>query len=124
MSFAQGLNAEEQRASREGLNEEELALFDLLTQPEPKLSAKEKAEVKQVARELLQKLKRGKLVLDWRLKADKRADVERTIRDEYRALPDAYSEQLRREKRNLTYAHIYDNYYGVGMGIYGGPDGS
>jgi len=124
MAFAQGLNAEEQRASREGLNEEELALFDLLTQPEPKLSAKEKAAVKQVARELLQKLKRGKLVLDWRLKADKRADVERTIRDEYRALPDAYSEQLRREKRNLTYAHIYDNYYGVGKGIYGDPDGS
>jgi type I restriction enzyme R subunit len=118
--FAQGLNEEEQRASREGLTDEELTLFDLLTQPEPKLSDKEKAEVKKVAQALLEKLKREKLVLDWRLKAPVRADVERTIRDEYRALPGAYSEQLRREKRNLTYAHIYDNYFGIGKSVFSG----
>jgi type I restriction enzyme R subunit len=118
-TFAQNLNVEEQRATREGLNDEELALFDLLTQPEPKLTAKEKSEVKKVAKTLLEKLKRDKLVLDWRLKPDKRADVERTIRDEFRALPQpSYTDQLRREKRTLAYAHIYDNYYGTGHSVY------
>jgi type I restriction enzyme R subunit len=120
LAFAQGLNEEDQRAAREGLTDEELTLFDLLTQPEPKLTDREKAEVKKVARALLEKLKREKLVLDWRLKAPVRADVERTIRDEYRALPGAYSEQLRREKRNLTYAHIYDNYFGIGKSVFSG----
>lgn len=121
MAFARSLNEEEQRATREELSEEELVLFDILTQPEPKLDARDKAEVKRVAKALLAKLKREKLVLDWRLKPPVRADVERTIRDYYRTLPSAYSEQLRREKRTLTYAHIYDNYAGVGKSIYETP---
>ena len=57
MTFAQNLTEEEQRAHRENLTEEELAIFDLLTQPEPRLSEKEKDEVKKVAKELLAKLK-------------------------------------------------------------------
>jgi type I restriction enzyme, R subunit len=119
MNFAKGLTEEEQRASREGLDEEQLVLFDLLTQPEPKLTDKEKAAVKKVAKSLLETLKRGKLVLDWRLKPDKRAAVEQAIRDEFRELPQpAYTVELRREKRTLTYAHIYDNYYGTGKSVY------
>lgn len=35
--FAQNLNAEERRGVAEGLSEEELALFDLLTKPDPAL---------------------------------------------------------------------------------------
>ncbi len=42
MHFAQNLTQEEQRATRENLSEEELAIFDLLTQPEPELTEKEK----------------------------------------------------------------------------------
>ncbi len=122
VAFAQNLNEEEQRASREGLSDEELTLFDLLTKPEPKLTAKEKTEVKKVAKALLEKLKREKLVLDWRLKPNVRADVERTIRDEFRALPQqAYTDEIRREKRNLTYAHIYDNYFGLGKSVFEQP---
>jgi type I restriction enzyme R subunit len=120
MRFAQGLNEEEQRAAREGLTDEELALFDILTQPEPKLTTKEKAEVKRIARGLLEKLKHKQLMaLDWRMKPPVKADVERTIRDAYLALPKpTYTDELRKEKRVLTYAHIYDNYFGTGKSVY------
>jgi type I restriction enzyme, R subunit len=66
-TFAHTLTAEEQRGIAEGLTEEELALFDILTKPEPVLTKAEEAEVKKVCRELLATLKREKLVLDWRL---------------------------------------------------------
>ena len=66
LRFAQGLREEERRAIGENLTEEELALFDILTRPEPALKKKEEAEVKRVVKELLATLKREKLVLDWR----------------------------------------------------------
>ena len=46
------LNAEEQRAHRPGTDEESGAIFDLLTRPDPDLSAKEEAQVHTVARQL------------------------------------------------------------------------
>ncbi|MCB4810975.1 type I restriction endonuclease subunit R [Methylovorus menthalis] len=121
LEFAQSLTEEEQRAHREMLTQEELAIFDLLTQPEPKLSDKEVDEVKKVAKELLAKLKAEKLVLDWKLKTQTKADVERTIRDYFIKLPSTYTPELRKEKRVKTYyAHIYENYSGGGRSIYGG----
>ena len=45
----------------EGLSEEELALFDILTKPEPVLTKAEEAEVKKACRDLLATLKREKL---------------------------------------------------------------
>jgi type I restriction enzyme R subunit len=47
------LTVEEQRAVAERLTEEELALFDILTKPESKLTKAEEAEVKKVCRVLL-----------------------------------------------------------------------
>ena len=38
LAFTQQLNEEEQRAVRLGLSEEELAVFDLLTKPDPGLT--------------------------------------------------------------------------------------
>ncbi|MFN3326680.1 MAG: type I restriction endonuclease subunit R [Bryobacteraceae bacterium] len=122
MSFAQGLTQEEQRAARENLSEEELAIFDLLTQPEPELSEKEKDEVKRVAKDMLAKLKAEKLVLDWKLKTQTKADVERTIRDFYIKLPEAYTPELKKDKRARTYAHIYENYSGAGQSVYQAMD--
>lgn len=118
MSFAQKLTEEEQRAAREKLTEEELAIFDLLTQPEPKLTDKEKDQVKKVARELLEKLKAEKLVQGWQIKMQTKADVERTIRDFFRLLPDPYTPEIKKEKRSRTYAHIYENYFGAGQSVY------
>lgn len=118
LEFAQNLTEEEQRAHRENLSEEELAIFDLLTQPEPVLSEKEKDEVKKVAKELLGKLKAEKLVMDWRLKTQTKAEVERTIRDFYLRLPTPYTPELKKDKRAKTYSHIFENYWGGNHSVY------
>jgi type I restriction enzyme, R subunit len=47
------MDDEERRAAHEGLTEVELAVFDLLTKPEPKLTKAQELEVKRVARDLL-----------------------------------------------------------------------
>jgi type I restriction enzyme R subunit len=114
--FARALSAEEQRCIAEGLTEEELALFDILTKPEPVLTMAEEAEVKKVCRELLATLKREKLVLDWREKQQAKAGVMQTLKVEMRRLPAAYTRDIRAEKMARTYAHVYDHYTGTGPG--------
>ena len=49
LKFVAELDAEDSRAVREGLTEEELAILDILTKPEPALSAAEHDLVEQVA---------------------------------------------------------------------------
>lgn len=70
------MNDEEKRTVRENLSEEELALFDILTRPEPKLTNKEEQPVKKVSQELLKKLKWEKLVIDWLLRQTRAAVLE------------------------------------------------
>ncbi len=118
LAFARKLTEEEKRAQREKLSEEELAIFDLLTRPDPVLTDKEKDEVKKVARDMLAKLKSDKLVPGWQLKMQTKADVERTIRDFYIRLPAAYTPELKKTKRAKTYAHVFENYYGAGKSVY------
>lgn len=120
MKFGQSLDEEDQRAMREGMSEEELALFDILTKPEPELTDKERNQVKKVCRELLAKLKKEKLVLDWTNKAMARGEVRRTIEimlDE--GLPEAYGEDLYDTKCNAAFLHILESYQGPRGGIYG-----
>ena len=116
--FAQSLSAEEQRHIREELTEEELALFDLLTKPEPKLTKAEAAAVKKVARELLATVKHGKLVIDWRLKQEARAAVRDTIEEALDRLPDTYTKPIYDTKVDLTYQHFYSSYFGEGHSVY------
>jgi type I restriction enzyme R subunit len=121
VDFAQSLTEEEKRGVAEGLTEEELAIFDILTKPEPKLSDKEKTEVKKVAKALLETLKREKLVLDWREKQQARAAVRKTIARTFdSALPSIYSDGLREQKADLAYCHVFDSYFGAGRSIYEG----
>ena len=108
--FARALTQEEQRAVAEGLTEEELALFDILTKPEPVLTKAEEAEVKKVCRELLATLKREKLVLDWREKQQAKAGVMQALRMEMRRLPAKFTKDIRVEKAARAYAHVYDRY--------------
>lgn len=124
-TFAQALSEEDQRGIAEGLTEEELALFDILTKPEPVLTKAEEAEVKKVCRELLATLKREKLVLDWREKQQAKAGVMQTVRGAFRppTLPPAYSKDIRAEKMARTYAHIYDHYPGSEVSAFGQPRG-
>jgi len=113
-TFAQALSEEDQRGIAEGLTEEELALFDILTKPEPVLTKAEEAEVKKVCRELLSTLKREKLVLDWREKQQAKAGVMQALKVEMRRLPPAYTRDIRAEKMARAYAHVYDHYNGSG----------
>ena len=53
LAFKKTLSEEEARALSEGLDEEQLAVFDLLMRPAPELSEAEKTQVKKVADELL-----------------------------------------------------------------------
>lgn len=98
--------------------EEELALFDILTKPEPKLTKAEEAEAKKVCRELLDTLKREKLILDWREKQQARAGVIQTIKLSLRMLPPPFTRDVREEKQARAYAHVYDHYFGAGQSAY------
>jgi type I restriction enzyme R subunit len=112
LDFIRRLSDEEQRAVREGLDEEELAIFDLLTKPEPKLTKAQEVEVKAIARRLLTKLKREKLILDWRLKENAKADVRQTIREEYDELPEIYDRRLWEDKVERTFQFMFERYPG------------
>ncbi len=118
VKFARELTAEERRGVAEGLTEEELALFDILTKPEPTLSKAEEAEAKRVCRELLETLKREKLILDWREKQQARAGVMQAIKLGFRQLPAPFTRDVREEKQARAYAHVYDHYFGAGQSVY------
>ena len=90
----------------------------ILTKREPQLTKKQEAEVKKVGRELLETLKKEKLVLDWRKKQHSRAAVRLSIEQLLDRLPALYTPELYRQKCELVYQHVYDSYYGQGNGIY------
>ena len=118
VKFARELTEEDRRGVAEGLTEEELALFDILTKPEPVLTKDEEADAKRVCRELLESLKREKLVLDWREKQQARAAVMQTIKLGLNKLPPPYTRDVKEEKKARTYAHVYDHYFGPGQSVY------
>jgi type I restriction enzyme R subunit len=64
-SFVAEMDEAEQRAVREELTEDEPAIFDLLTKPEPALTKAEEAQVKLAAKQLLQRLQDLTAAIDW-----------------------------------------------------------
>ncbi|GAA5110719.1 type I restriction endonuclease subunit R [Alloalcanivorax gelatiniphagus] len=119
MTFTGELQQEDQRAIREGLTEEELALFDIITKPAPEMSDKEVARVKGMCRELLATLKKEKLVLDWRKKAQAKGDVRRTLEVAFDlGLPSSFDEPLYNEKCEAAFHHLMTSYYGGGQSVY------
>jgi type I restriction enzyme R subunit len=116
--FAQELTEEEQRAVSENFTEEELALFDLLTKPEPELTKAQEAEVKKVVRELLAKLKQELLVLDWKKRQQTRAAVQVAIEEDLDQLPDAYDTEIYQKKCSRIFEHVFESYQGDGRSIY------
>ena len=90
-------------------NEQQLAIFDLLTKPEPKLSKKEVKEVKKIARELYDALLDGLLVLDWRKKEVKKAEIQVAIKTILNSgLPEVYDKKIFDQKRSAVYDYIYE----------------
>ncbi len=118
MAFTKKLDAEEKRGLAEKLTEEELVIFDLLTRPAIALTPHETADVKKVARSLLEKLKREKLVLDWRKQQTTRAMVFTTIKDILDRLPRVYTKELYDQKCDVVYQHFYESYMGQGKSVY------
>ena len=117
-AFAQKLSEEEKRGIAEQLSEEELAIFDLLTKPEVRLTKAEEREVKKVAKELLETLKREKLVLDWKKRQSTRAAVRYTIETVLDELPRMFTPDLYQQKCELVYQHVFDSYSGQGKSLY------
>lgn len=74
--------------------------------------------MKDVAREMMQVLKREKLVLDWRKKQQSRAAVQLAVEEWLDKLPAAYDADMWQEKVKQVYTHVYDNYYGNGRSVY------
>ncbi len=111
LKFVQELDGEESRAVREGLNEETLALYDLLKKPD--LKASEIKQIKEVAVQLLETLKAEKLKIDhWRDKEASRDTVRITIHDflwsDETGLPTkSYTEVEVGEKAEDVFRHVY-----------------
>ncbi|MCK4356995.1 type I restriction endonuclease subunit R, partial [Candidatus Bipolaricaulota bacterium] len=114
LKLVQELDEEEERAVREGLDEETLAIFDLLKKPD--LSATQIKKIKEVAVELLRRLKAQKLRIDhWRDKESTRDAVKLTIRDflwsEETGLPvGVYSEVDVQARAEDVFRHVFRAY--------------
>ena len=109
--FVAGLSQEEQRAAREGLSEEELAIFDLLTTPEPKLTKAQEVEVKTVARHLLEKLHDLVEAVNWIGNQQSRGAVWTAIRQRLNELPEApYPQDLWEMKVNQVWDFVLQRY--------------
>jgi type I restriction enzyme R subunit len=107
--FTRTLTEEEQRHVRENLSEHELTIFDILTRPGPELTREGQEEVKKVARQLLQRLQ-SLLVVDWRQRAQARAQVRLAIEDSLDdGLPRSYSPDLYKQKCSALFEHVFEN---------------
>jgi type I restriction enzyme, R subunit len=121
IELTKALSEEEERHIREDLTEEELAVFDILTRPEPELTAEEREEIKKVARQLLARI-HLLLGLDWRKKNQARARVQMAIEDTLYALhyqlPGAYTDAVYRKKCNSVFQYLFEKYSGEGFSVY------
>ncbi|MGR3914109.1 MAG: type I restriction endonuclease subunit R [Gammaproteobacteria bacterium] len=113
LELARELSEEERRAAREGLNEETLAVFDLLQKPE--LSKAQIKKIKSVAAALLAVLKAGQLrAHHWRESENTRDAVRSAIGNflfaDTTGLPDAYSETEVIDKSNAVFRHVMRAY--------------
>jgi type I restriction enzyme R subunit len=120
LEFARELREEDARAVKENLSEEELAVFDLITKPDMKLTKKDEHAVKKIAREMLDTLKREKFVLDWRKSQTTRARVRVAVEEKLDELPDVFTPEIYRHKCDAVYQHVFESYYGAGRGVYFG----
>ncbi|MDZ7716969.1 MAG: type I restriction endonuclease subunit R [Balneolaceae bacterium] len=106
------LNEEEQRHAKENLTEEQLAVFDIVTQHEKiELTKKERDRIKEGITELIERLKQAKIVSDWKKQQRLIADVKVTIEKELdQILPDKYDRQLFAQTCNEVFDHVWQKY--------------
>lgn len=110
--LAKDLNAEGERHAKENMTEEELAIFDIVTQREKiELNTAERKKIKEGVHNLIEKLKQEKLVQDWKKQQRYISDVKVTIEQEFDSiLPDAYDRRLFTSTVNEVFDHVYQSY--------------
>ena len=112
---------EEVETKREGLSDEQKAIFDILRQGK-KLEENEKKEIKKISVELLEELKKEKLKVEkWADKMETSAAVFNYVNKTlFEVLPyPTYQTDDIDLKTNLVYEHLKHQYFGGGMSIYG-----
>jgi len=107
------LDEEATRAMREDLDEESLALFDLLKKPD--LAKRDIERIRKVAVGLLALLKRKKDEIDdWRAKEQTRNSVRQDILDflysDATGLPESYGDDEINNRTDAIYRHAYQAY--------------
>jgi type I restriction enzyme R subunit len=109
------LSEEGKRAEREGLEEDELTVFDMLTK-DKKISDKEKAEVKDAAKELLERLKSNEFkVNQWAEKTQTASAVRKVIEDYlFEKLPSPSYDQDLPIKVDILFNDFKERYAGYG----------
>jgi type I restriction enzyme R subunit len=110
-NFFKELSIEDARAIRENLDENGLAVFDLLSSGKI-LTPDEIKSVKKIAVDTLDKLKKEKLSIDrWRESRQINAQIKTIIFDSFQWLPQpTYSNDDVADKTMSVYQHIYSNY--------------
>lgn len=122
LKLVDDLSTEERRAMEEGLDEETLALFDLLSKPQ--LSKSDTAKIKKVSAELLETLKAERLRIEnWREKESTRDAVKQKIYDflwdDRTGLPvNDYSEGEIKVLAENVFRHVYRAYPTVPSPLY------
>jgi len=112
---------EEADTKREGLTEEQKAIFDILRYGK-NLSVKEKQEVKKICVELIEELKADALQIEhWTENSATVAKVFNIVHNKlYAFLPDPqYQVEDIDLKTNLVYDHLKKQYFGAGRSVYG-----
>ncbi|HNT19900.1 MAG TPA: type I restriction endonuclease subunit R [Saprospiraceae bacterium] len=120
IEFVNSLTEEEADTRREGLTDEQKAIFDILRKPS--LSDSDKKKVKEIAIELLTELKKDKLKVEqWSDKLETAAAVFNTVSNTlFNSMPyPTYQIDDLELKTNLVYQHLKQRYYGGGQSIYG-----
>ena len=116
MNLVQDLSEEDSRAVREGLNEEYLAVFDLICQQKNDLSPQTRERIKRIAQNLIDAVKTELQKLDsWTEKGQTKAQVKTFIYDylydEATGLPvDDYEEEDVEVIANVVYLHVLRQY--------------
>ncbi len=120
MELVNSYSAEEVETKREGLTDEQKAIFDILRKPN--LSETDKKKIKNIAVELLEELKKEKLKVDqWADKTVTAAAVFNTVNKTlFETLPyPTYQTDDVDLKTNLVYEHLKNQYWGAGLSVYG-----
>ncbi len=118
LKFVNDLSKEENRAAKEGLTEEYLVVFDLLKKPT--LSTRERDKVKNLSKELLEKLKTIISEIDnWKEKTQSQSKVKNEIYDYlFTHLPESYEDYEIEERKEKVYDHFFFSYKDISCNVY------